>query len=183
LLLAFHETHEEANRLVVIGNKLKNANNFLELNVKSLEKELHEAQTKFVNLEMICLHASYNVQSSKMEKNCKNCKVMEDRIKYLLKNLSKFTMGRANLETDLGSQNYVFGKSGLGYKPGKKNNVKKLSSFFVPTKTKYVSFNNYKNIHFISCFYCMKNGHISRSCRLTNYLVTRGLAKWLPKER
>jgi len=40
-------------------------------------------------------------------------------------------MGRANLETRLGSQNALFGKICLGYKPRKKNNVKKLSSFFV----------------------------------------------------
>ena len=96
---------------------------------------MHDFQTKLVNLELICLHATCKwVESSKMKKNCKNCKVTEDKIKYLLKTLSKFTMGRTNLETVLESQNVVFGKSGLGYKPGKKNNVKKLSSLFVPAK-------------------------------------------------
>jgi len=63
---------------------------------------------------------------------------------------------RANLEI-------VFDKSGLGYKPEKKKNVKKLSSFFAPTKTKYVSFNSSKNMHSISCFYCMKSDHTDRS--------------------
>jgi len=38
LLIAFHETYEKENRLVVISNKLKNANSFLESKVKSLEK-------------------------------------------------------------------------------------------------------------------------------------------------
>jgi len=61
-------------------------------------------------------------------------------------------MGRDNLETVHGSQNVVFGKSGLGYKHGKKNNVKKLSNFFVPAKTKYGSFNSYKYVHSISYF-------------------------------
>jgi len=37
LLLAFHETHEEANKLVVIGNKLKSPNSFLKSKVKSLQ--------------------------------------------------------------------------------------------------------------------------------------------------
>ena len=50
-----------------------------------------------------------------MKKNYKNFKVMEDNIEYLLKTLSKFTMGRSNLETILGSQNALFGKSGLGF--------------------------------------------------------------------
>jgi len=36
LLLTFHETQEEANRLTFIGNKLKSVNNFLESKVKSL---------------------------------------------------------------------------------------------------------------------------------------------------
>jgi len=66
LLLVFHETHEEANKLVVIGNKLKSAKNFIESKVKSLEKYLHDAQTKLVNLELICLHATCKcVESSK----------------------------------------------------------------------------------------------------------------------
>jgi len=65
--LAFHETHKEANRLVVIGNKLKISNSFLESKAKSLEKELHDAQAQLVNLELICLHASCKcVKSSKM---------------------------------------------------------------------------------------------------------------------
>jgi len=66
---------------------------------------LHDAQTQLANLELIYLHAFCKcVESSKM----KNC----------------------NLETVLGSQKDMFGRIGLGYKVGKKNNVKKLSSFF-----------------------------------------------------
>jgi len=38
---------------------------------------------------------------------------MEDKIEYLLKTLSKFIIGRTNLETVLGSQNVVNGKIGL----------------------------------------------------------------------
>jgi len=117
---------------------------------------LHDAQTQLVNLELICLHAS--------------CKCIE---------LVKLK----TLKIELGSQNVVFGKSGLGYKPRKKNNVKKLSSFSIPAKTKYVSFNSSKHVHSISCFYCMKSGRTYTTCRLKNYLVPKGLTKWLPKER
>jgi len=57
LLIAFKETHDEANRLAIICNKLKSANNILEPKVKLLEKELHKAKTELVSLELTCLHA------------------------------------------------------------------------------------------------------------------------------
>jgi len=53
-------------------------------------------------------------------------KFSKKKIEYLFKTLSKFTMGRSNLEIVLGSQNDVFDKVGLGYK-----SIKKLTSFFV----------------------------------------------------
>jgi len=58
LLIAFKETHDEANKLVVIFNKLNNANKVLEPKVKSLEKDLRKAKTNLVSLELTCLHAS-----------------------------------------------------------------------------------------------------------------------------
>jgi len=71
-------------------------------------------------------------------KNYDKCKKLENKVKYLLKTLSIFTKGRENLETVLGSQNVAFNKNGLGYNPGRKNNVKKPSSFFVPLKTVFL---------------------------------------------
>jgi len=74
------------------------------MKTKIIEKDLHNAQTKLVNFELICLHASCKfVESSKMKRNHKNWKFMEDKIEYLFKTLFKFTMGRANLEPILGS--------------------------------------------------------------------------------
>jgi len=40
LLQAFHETHEEANRLPLSNNRLKGLNNWLEGRVKQLEDEI-----------------------------------------------------------------------------------------------------------------------------------------------
>jgi len=82
----------------------------------------------------------------------------------------------------LGSQNAVFNKNGLGYNPGMKNNVKKLSSFFVPSKIGFSSFSSSNTMHTASFFYCMKNGHIPKTCKARRYLVPKGLAKWLPNE-
>ena len=72
LLIVFKETRDEANRLVVICNKLRSANNILKPKVKSLEKELFKAKTKLVSLELTCLHASI--------KTCENCKNLEKKV-------------------------------------------------------------------------------------------------------
>ena len=54
LLIAFKETHDEANRLVVICNKLNKVKRVLEPKVKAFEKELHKAKTELVSLELTC---------------------------------------------------------------------------------------------------------------------------------
>ena len=58
MLICFKETHDEANKLDVICNKLNNANKVFEPKVKSLEEELHKAKTDLVSLELTCFHAS-----------------------------------------------------------------------------------------------------------------------------
>jgi len=108
-----------------------------------------------VNLELTCLHASI--------KTCEKCKKLEKQVEYLLKTLSNFTKGRENLESLIGSQNAIFNKNGLGYTPGNVTNVKKLSSFFVPAKSRFSAFNSGKKASHVTCFYCMKSGHTSRS--------------------
>ena len=110
-------------------------------------------------------------------KTCENCKKLEKQVEYLLKTLSNFTKGRDNLETLLGSQNAVFNKNGIGYNLGKKNNVKKLSSFFVPSKTSFSSFSSGKKVYPVTCFYCMKSGHTLRTYIVRKYLVPKRLAK------
>jgi len=116
-------------------------------------------------------------------KTCENCKNLEKQVEYLLKILSNFTKGRENLESLLGSKNVVFNKNGLGYIPRNATNVKKLSSFFVPAKSGFSAFNSGKKASHVTCFYCMKSGHTSRSCIARKHLVPMNLAKWLPKRR
>jgi len=101
----------------------------------------------------------------------------------LLKTLSNFTKGRKNLETLLGSQNVVFNKKWARILSWNKEQYEKVVQFFVPSKTGFSSFNSSNTMHTASFFYCMKFGHISRTCKAKRYLVPKGLAKWLPKER
>jgi len=154
---------------------MQKVNNVLAPKVKTLEEELHKAKIDLVSLELTCLHASI--------KTCENCKKFEKHVEYLLKNLSNFTKGRENLESLLGSQNVVFNKNGIGYNTENVTNVKKLSSFFVPAKSGFSSFNSGKKASHVTCFYCMKYGHTSRSCIARKYLFPKNLAKWLPKGR
>ena len=116
-------------------------------------------------------------------KPLKSAKKMEKQVEYLLKTLSNFTKRRENLESLLGSYNFVFNKNGIGYNPGNVTNAKKLSSFFVPAKSSFSAFNSGKKASHVTYFYCMKSGHTSRSCIARKHLVPKNLAKWLPKGR
>jgi len=48
LLQAFKETHEEANRLAFLNNRLKGLNNWLKNRVKALEEELENSKTDLI---------------------------------------------------------------------------------------------------------------------------------------
>ena len=128
LLEAFNETHEEANRLALLNNRLKGLNNWLENRVKTLEEELNHSKTDFESLEMIYKNSSCKCDSS----FCENCESLQKKVHYLLKTMDKFSKGQSNLETVLASQKCVFGKAGLGFNPNSKNKFvsKPFSSFF-----------------------------------------------------
>jgi len=53
LLHDFKELHSEANKIVVMNNRLKGLNSWLENRVSQLESETVELKTDFKHLEMI----------------------------------------------------------------------------------------------------------------------------------
>ena len=59
LLEVFQETHDEANRLVLSNNRLKDLNSWLEKKVKSLEEELEKAKSDFEKLENLFWYYSF----------------------------------------------------------------------------------------------------------------------------
>jgi len=67
LLQAFQETHEEANRLALLNNRLKGMNNWLENRVKTLEEELENSKTDF---EILYKNSSCKCHTL----ICENCK-------------------------------------------------------------------------------------------------------------
>jgi len=81
----------------------------------------------FENLELIYKTSSCEYDSS----SCENCKILENKVFYLVKTVDKLTKGKSNFESVLTSQSCVFGKSGLGFYPQNKNSKSsKLFSTF-----------------------------------------------------
>jgi len=118
MLKVFNEIHEEANRLALSHNRLKDLNNWLENRIKYLEEELGKAKEDFENLDLIYKNSSSSCES----KVCEKCENLERNIHYLLKTLNKLTTGKSNFEDAIASQNCVFGKAGLGFFPQSKGN-------------------------------------------------------------
>jgi len=131
LLQAFKETHEEANRLALLNNRMKWLNNWLENRVKTLEEELKNSKTDLENLELLYKNSSCLCHS----KACENCETLENKVHYLIKTVDKLSKGKSNFETVLASQKCIFGKFGLGFNPqSKKSGISKPFSI-VPEKT------------------------------------------------
>jgi len=167
LLDVFQETHEVAEKLARSKNRLKGKNNWLKARVKELEDEVLRLETDLDHYK-----TSSNLDSSKPTK-CENCEGLQKKVNYLINTASKLTMGTANLNVILGSQNCVLEKAGIGHQPNFPRKQKKYSSFF-ETNTKQFS-------QPITCFYCMKRGHSVKDCKFRRFLVPKGLVRWVPK--
>jgi len=173
LLNAFKETHEEANCLAFSNNRLKGLNSWLENRVKQLEDELLNLNTDFESLEMIYKSSSCNCSENGKVTNCENCEVLQGKVNYLIKTVSKLSMGIANLNALLGSQNCVFNKADIGFQEGFRKKMKKFNSFFCHGSTSYYSP--------VTCFYFLERDHTVRRCRTRLYYLPKGFVKWVPK--
>jgi len=172
LLQAFHETHEEANRLVGVNNRLKGLNNWLKKRVSSLEEELKIVKTDFEHLNMIFQSFKYEGESSKPTK-CENCEVLKAKVKYLVKTSSKLVAGMTDLNVVLGSQNCVFDKARIGFKPMFKKKIRNFSCFF--------KLGSQHTSRFQTCFCCLHKDNTMKSCRARLYEVPNDHMRWIPK--
>jgi len=110
LLHDFEELHDEASKISALNNRLKGLNNWLENRVSQLEKETADLKTNFKHLEMIYSNSTDCFRNQPAEKPYKNCIVLKNQVKYLLKTCAKFTRGEANLEVVISSQNCFLAK-------------------------------------------------------------------------
>jgi len=85
--------------------------------------------------------------------------------------MDKLSKGKSNFETVLASQKCVFGKFGLGFNPQNKKNG--ISKPFSIVSEKQLA---------VTCFYCMKKGHLVRFCKIRKYFVPKGIMRWIPKD-
>jgi len=160
LLNAFKETREKPNRLAL--NR-----------VKQLEEELLNLKTDFESLDMIYKNSSYNCSENSKVKICETYGVLQKKVNYLSKTVSKFTVGTTSLNALLGSQNCVFNKAGIGFHEGFPKKIKKFNHFFYHGNTLYALS--------VTCFYCLEKEHTVRKCKTRLYYLPKGLVKWVPK--
>jgi len=94
LLEAFQETHDEANRLVLSKNRLKELNSWLGKRVKALEEELEKSKKNFKNLETHFKNSSCKCNTL----ICENCENLEKKVLYLFNTVDKLSKGKSNFE-------------------------------------------------------------------------------------
>ena len=111
--ITFQEIHDEANRLVLSNNRLKELNSWLEKRVKSLEDEIEKSKNDFKNLENHLKNSSCKCDTL----ICKNCEKLEKKVHYPVDTVDKLSKGKSNFENVLASQSCVFGKADLGFNP------------------------------------------------------------------
>ena len=92
LLEAFQETHDEANRLVLSNNRLKELNSWLEMRVKSLEGEIQKSKNDFKNLETHLKNSSCKCDTL----ICENCENLEKKVHYLVNTCLLYTSDAAD---------------------------------------------------------------------------------------
>jgi len=155
LLDAFNELHKEATKLQKSNSKRKREIKWLEGRIKQLEEENENLITCLEKLEKSEKHP---------RSRCEHCPGQLEKIEYLMKTLSKFTLGRSNLDAVLGSQRSVLNKEGIGYS----GNSNQLSCR---------NFLNISKPSSIICTYCSEPIHFSNSCYFKNSRVPKGKFK------
>ena len=148
LLDAFNELHKEATKLQKSNNKRRGEIKWLESRIKQLEEENENLITSLEKLEKFVKHS--RSKDGTISPQCEHCLGQLEKIEYLMKTLSKFTLERSNLDVVLGSQRSVLNKEGIGY-----------SSKFNPLGTK--NFLNMSKPTSVICSYYSKFRHASNS--------------------
>ena len=101
----------------------------------------------------------------------KDVKVLESKVEYLLKTLSKFTMGQDNLEALLEQLKCAIKKARLVI------NNKKWKAY-----KNFLNFTKASSSPFMVYHYCMNKGHSSFKCMIKKrYGFPSGKYKWVPK--
>ena len=158
----YSELYDDLIKAKKSANLSKKIISSLESNSENLQKENDDLLKEIQSLK------------SSLPKVCSNCEKLQSKIDDLNKTLEKFTNGKKNLETLIGSQRCTFNKEGLGFIPG---NSKGLYKNLFVRKT-------IGNQPHITCFYCRQKGHGIHSCVYKRKQYTPQVGEklvWMPK--
>ncbi|KOM37604.1 hypothetical protein LR48_Vigan03g098600 [Vigna angularis] len=111
LLDAFQEFYDEAMKLRHLIIKFRKENKRLENRLEVLDNENDSLKSKLESLENISQNTMHVNKNYDLE--CEICPRQLERIKYLMKTLSKFNLGSSNLDPLLGSQRSVLNREGI----------------------------------------------------------------------
>jgi len=137
LLQALKETHEEENRLTLSNNRLKGLNNWWRNKINSLQEELQYVKIDFEHLKMIYKVASYIEVVSCKPTKFENCKVLKDKIKYLIKIIARLTLGTENINDNSLNEKTTFSvKLALVISLVFRKRKRSLAIFLITTKGK-----------------------------------------------
>jgi len=89
LLHDFEELHSEANKIVVMNNRLKGLNRWLENRVSQQESETIDLKTDFEHLEMIYSNSVDCSEKQQTRKPCENCTTLKKSSEISFENLCK----------------------------------------------------------------------------------------------
>jgi len=137
--------------------------------VKSLEDEIEKSKNDFKNLETHFKNSSCKCDTL----ICENCENLEKKVHYLVNIVDKLSKGKSNFENVLASQSCVLGKAGLGFNPQNQQDKFSNKNLRKPEKQPIVV----SKQPIVTCFYCMKNGHSVRFCKIRKFSVPRGYMK------
>lgn len=162
LLDAFQELHKEAWKFQYSNNKYKSENNWLKNRIKVSSSENLTLKSKLKSLYIIFKNTMH--ENKEYAQDCENCSKQMEITKYLMKTLSKLTLGSSNLYALLGSQRRALNREGIWY-AGKNNRLKTRNFIDIRKSSSIV------------CFYCNQLGHVSNSCYYKNFFVPKGKFK------
>jgi len=155
---AFNDLHKESVKLAKIVSYSKKTISSLENEILKLNLDLENLKSEVKILKSVdknqfstkCLIQENN----KASHSCECCDKFKKEIEDLKIALSKFTLGKNNLDIIFGKQRCVFDEAVLGYNP--ENEQKMHKNFFASTQK--------ASSPMLTCFYCGKNNHSALTC-------------------
>ncbi|KAL5179733.1 hypothetical protein HKD37_01G000988 [Glycine soja] len=156
---AFNDLHKESVKLAKLVSYSKKTISNLEKEIMKLNVELENLKSEVKILKSVDKKNQSSTkclvqENNKASHSCECCDKFKEEIEDLKNALTKFTLGKNNLDIILGKQRCVFHKARLGYNPEYQQKMHK--NFFASTQK--------ASSPLLTCFYCGKKDHSASTC-------------------